>query len=198
MLSRCCCFCFRFSFNLFFDVMSFQALVVVVLPDPFRGMGARRNSVETQQSNHTQGLDHRSRIEKEEPKIDLRRGSEAGQSRRRWLRSCRGCPQALQTEFSFRLILWKYEDKRRLWPWQRRRESSHRAAPASCRLIVVQSPPQWGWVEMAGQISREARPKGRPHCLFRLSPALSSCSIHQKKKFTNTTDEIAHLFHLKL
>ena len=30
-----------------------------------------------------QGLDHRSRIEREEPKIDLRRGSEAGQLRRR-------------------------------------------------------------------------------------------------------------------
>ena len=27
--------------------------VVVVLPDPFRGMGARRNSAETQQSGHT-------------------------------------------------------------------------------------------------------------------------------------------------
>ena len=31
--------------------------------------------------------------------------------------------------------------------------------------VVVQSPPQWGWVKMAGQISRGARPKGRPHCL---------------------------------
>ena len=28
-------------------------VVVVVLPDPFRGMGARRNSAETQQSGHT-------------------------------------------------------------------------------------------------------------------------------------------------
>jgi len=27
---------------------------VVVLPDPFRGMGARRNSAETQQSGYTQ------------------------------------------------------------------------------------------------------------------------------------------------
>ena len=25
--------------------------------------------------------------------------------------------------------------------------------------------PKWGWVEMAGQIYRGARPKGRPHCL---------------------------------
>ena len=49
--------------------------VVVVLPDPFRG---RPNSRAT-----PQGLDHRSRIEREEPKIDLRRGSEARQSRRR-------------------------------------------------------------------------------------------------------------------
>ena len=56
-------------------------VVVVVLPDPFRGMGARRNSAKTQQSGHTPSLDHRSRIEREEPKIDLRRGSEAGQWR---------------------------------------------------------------------------------------------------------------------
>jgi len=32
-----------------------------------------------------------------------RRGSDAGQSRRRWIRSSRGCPQALQEEFFFRL-----------------------------------------------------------------------------------------------
>jgi len=30
--------------------------LVVVLPDPFRGMGARRNSTETQQSGTPQGL----------------------------------------------------------------------------------------------------------------------------------------------
>ena len=30
-----------------------RQVVVVVLPDPFRGMGARRNSAETQQSGHT-------------------------------------------------------------------------------------------------------------------------------------------------
>ena len=30
-----------------------MVVVVVVLPDPFRGMGARRNSAETQQSGHT-------------------------------------------------------------------------------------------------------------------------------------------------
>ena len=39
-------------------------------------------------------------------------------------------------------------------------------APTSCHLnVVVQSPPQWGWVKMAEQISGGARPKGRPHCL---------------------------------
>ena len=44
------------------------------------------------------------------------------------------------------------------------------SAPTSCHLnVVVQSFPQWGWVEMAGQISRGARPKGRPivsDCFF--------------------------------
>ena len=29
-----------------------DGMVVVILPDPFRGMGARRNSAETQQSGH--------------------------------------------------------------------------------------------------------------------------------------------------
>ena len=45
-------------------------------------------------------------------------------------------------------------------------ETTGNSAPTSCHLIVeVQSPPQWGWVETAGQISRGARSKGCPHCL---------------------------------
>jgi len=36
------------------------------------------------------------------PKMARRRGSEVGQSRR-WVRSCRWCPQALQEEFFFRV-----------------------------------------------------------------------------------------------
>ena len=95
-------------------------------PTPFEGWGRGGTPRRPNSRATPQGLDHSSRMEREEPKIDLRRGSEAGQSRRRWLRSCRECPQTLQAEFSFRLILWRYEDKRRLWPWQRRRESSQR------------------------------------------------------------------------
>ena len=34
-------------------IIEVLVVVVVVLPDPFRGMGARRNSAETQQSGHT-------------------------------------------------------------------------------------------------------------------------------------------------
>ena len=50
-------------------------------------------------------------------------------------------------------------------------------APASCHLIVVvQSPPQWGWVEMAGQISRGARPKARPHCQLSFFLVSLSCA----------------------
>ena len=94
-------------------------------PTPSEGWGCGGTLRRPNSRATPQGLDHRSKIEREEPKIDLRRGSEAGQSRR-WLRFCRGCPRALQAEFSFRLILWRYEDKRRLWPWQRRRESSQR------------------------------------------------------------------------
>ena len=82
-----------------------SAVVVVILPDPFRGMGRGGTPRRPNSRATPQGLDYRSRIEREEPKIDLRRGSEAGQSRRRWLRTCRGYPQALQAEFSFQLIL---------------------------------------------------------------------------------------------
>jgi len=38
-------------------------VVVVVLPDPFRGMGAWSKCTETQQSGHAQGLDQRSKME---------------------------------------------------------------------------------------------------------------------------------------
>jgi len=43
-----------------------------------------------------------------------RRGLNAGQCNRRWVSSCRWCPQELQ-EFFFRFFLYRYEDKRRLW-----------------------------------------------------------------------------------
>ena len=57
--------------------------VVVVLPDPFRGWGRGGTPRRPNSRATPQGLDHRSRIEREEPKIDLQRGSEARQSRRR-------------------------------------------------------------------------------------------------------------------
>ena len=57
--------------------------VVVVLPDPFEGWGRGGTPRRPNSRATPQGLDHRSRIEREEPKIDLRRGSEARQSRRR-------------------------------------------------------------------------------------------------------------------
>jgi len=52
----------------------------------------------------TQGLDQRSKMEVV-PKIARRKGWDAGQFRRRWVRFCRGCPQALQEEFFFHFIL---------------------------------------------------------------------------------------------
>jgi len=52
-----------------------------------------------------QGLNQRSKLEEVVPKKVRRRGSDAGQFRRRRVRSCRGCPQALQEEFSFCFIL---------------------------------------------------------------------------------------------
>jgi len=73
----------------------FQILVVVVLSDPFREMEAWRNSTKTQQLGHAQDLDQRSKMEEVVPKMARRRGLDTGQSRRRWVRSCKGCPQAL-------------------------------------------------------------------------------------------------------
>ena len=58
-------------------------VVLVVLPDPSEGWGRGRNPRRPNSRATPQGLDQRSRIEREEPKIDLRRGSEAGQSRRK-------------------------------------------------------------------------------------------------------------------
>jgi len=56
---------------------------MMVLPDPFLGMGALRNSMETQQSGHTQGLDQRSKMEEVVLRMARWRGSDAGQSRKR-------------------------------------------------------------------------------------------------------------------
>ena len=50
-------------------------VVVVVLPKPFRGMGRGGTPLRPNKRATPQGLDHRSRIEREQPKIDLRRGS---------------------------------------------------------------------------------------------------------------------------
>ena len=58
-------------------------MLVVVLHDPFRGMDYYPTPSPSNSRATPQGLGHRSRIEREEPKIDLQRGSEAGQSRRR-------------------------------------------------------------------------------------------------------------------
>jgi len=75
----------------------------------------------------------------------LRRGSNAGQSRWRWVRSCRWCPQALQERFSFRFILYKWEDKRRLRPWQRSRDiHSGRDGEGPVNL---RKPKESGWRE---------------------------------------------------
>jgi len=57
-------------------------MVVVMLPDLFRRMAAWRNSTETNSRATPQGLDQRSKM-KVVPKMAHRRGSNAGQSRRR-------------------------------------------------------------------------------------------------------------------
>ena len=63
--------------------------------------------------------------------------------------NCKDCDNLLTFCRSIAVFYLKHygsEAKR-----QGRRNSN--AAPTSCHLnVVVQSPPQWGWVEMAGQI----------------------------------------------
>jgi len=62
---------------------------------------------ETQHLSHAQGLYQRS-------KMACWRGSDLGQSRRRWVKSCSWWPQVLQGEFSFCFILLRLEVKRKL------------------------------------------------------------------------------------
>jgi len=67
---------------------------MVVLRDLFREMGARRNSMDTQQSAHTPNLNQRSTMEEVMPKMAHWR-LDAGESRK-WARSCSWWPQALR------------------------------------------------------------------------------------------------------
>jgi len=50
----------------------------VVLPDPFQKVRAWKNSTETQQSAHAQGLDQRSKMKQVMPKMSRRRGWDSG------------------------------------------------------------------------------------------------------------------------
>jgi len=45
---------------------------------------------------HIQDLDQKSKMEEVVPKMALRRSSNAGQCQRKWVRSCRWCPQAMK------------------------------------------------------------------------------------------------------
>jgi len=122
-------------------------VVVVVLPDPFRGMGAWTNSTEIQQSGHA-------------PRSgpEIKNGSsakdgaaerlECGTIRRRWVRSCKGCQQALHEEFSFRFILENRRNLagegvvRKISSQQRVASVSNLCNGWSRRLnVVVRSPP---------------------------------------------------------
>jgi len=75
---------------------------MVVLLDPFRGMGAWRNSTETHQSGHAPRSRPEVKNGRSSAKDSAPESSDVWQSRRRWVRSCSGCPQALHEEFSFR------------------------------------------------------------------------------------------------
>jgi len=60
-------------------LFSYLGTLVVMLPDPFRAKGARRNSTETQKSGMPQGLNQRSKMAKVVLKMARRRSLDAGQ-----------------------------------------------------------------------------------------------------------------------
>jgi len=54
--------------------------------------------METQQSDHAPGSGPEVKNERSSANDGARRGSDTGQSRKRCVRSCRGCLQAVQVE----------------------------------------------------------------------------------------------------
>jgi len=58
-------------------------LVVLMLPDPFRGLGCGGTPQRPNSRATPQGLDQRSKMKEVVRKIARRRGSDVGQSRRR-------------------------------------------------------------------------------------------------------------------
>jgi len=111
------------------------SVVMVVLSDLFRGMGARKNTTETQQSSHTPWSGLEVKIGRSDTKYGAPRGSNAGQSRERGLRSCRWCPQ--EEFFSDLSCINK-----KTGPWQRGRDSSQRARRE--RLVPPRKPKESG------------------------------------------------------
>jgi len=69
-------------------------------PTPSEGWGRRGTPLRRNSWATPQGLDQKSKMEEVVPKMARRRASDAGQSRRRWVRSCRRCPQTLHEKFS--------------------------------------------------------------------------------------------------
>jgi len=66
--------------------------------------GGREETPQRPNSQATpKGLDQSSKMEEVVPKMALRRGSDTGQYM--LVRSCRGCPQELQEEFSFHFTM---------------------------------------------------------------------------------------------
>jgi len=83
-----------------FRVLIQTLVVMVVLSDHFRRMRARKNSTVTQQSSHAPRSGLEVKNGRSDGKYGVPKGSDAGQFRRRLVRSCRWCPQE---EFFFRL-----------------------------------------------------------------------------------------------
>ena len=102
----------------------------LMLPKSFRGMGLGHhkeswglNSTKAQQpSNIPQSEPGPTKRESEGPKMALRSDSEADNRVGDYVSPCVWCPQALHEEVSDKFILRRYDESKRLSPWQRRRE----------------------------------------------------------------------------
>ena len=91
--------------NMKFGTIDHQLLLLLLLPNLFRGMGAWRRSWSPRSRETPQGWDQRSERDRESPKSERRKESVAGQCRIKSEVSWDECPQALQDGFSILPIL---------------------------------------------------------------------------------------------
>jgi len=115
-------------------------VVIVVLADSFQGMRGWKNSTENQQLGHTPRSGPKVKNGRRGVKYGALRSSDAGQSKGRWVRSCRWCPHALQEEFSFNFIVHRYGRQKKAVTMTAK-PSSQRARRGCCLPLEFFYPP---------------------------------------------------------